>query len=84
MPRKITRWYEFSGPVAVLIWTEREMAADMGITTGQLLRGLRPGGGICYHSCRWDLRQQRYVYDFNSQARAKNIAFAKQKGWQKK
>ena len=84
MPRKITRWYEFTGTTTVWIWTEREMAADMGITTDQLLRGLRPGGGISYHSRVWNYEQGRFIYDFNNEARQSNIRLAKQKGWLEK
>ena len=73
MPQKVTRNYYFGGRAEVLIYSEAEMAAALGISRKELV-GHIAAGRLCYHAHPSSGVTIDGGYDFNPSAYRTNIA----------
>lgn len=70
MPTYTTHDYYFCGQQTITIWSEAEMAAELGISREDLLAGIR-AGRFCYHL--HPAATGTGEYEFNAYARADNL-----------
>ncbi len=70
MPEMKRRNYQLTGPATVIIYSQAEMAAALGLTETRLVGALGEGIGLCYHAAP---EATGGGYEFNELAYLKNL-----------